>query len=630
MISLTIENGRLIVTPRKSELAPIQESQLAYWGFKYDSSSRQYISPIGKAADFTSKVAQYFTDSDCHCHLDSLVAESICNHDNFQRELQNAKRYGHSLKEGTLELSKNSEFLRFLKDKVPRQLKDHQIKAALHLLAVTNGANFSVPGSGKTTVVLTVFLYLRELGEVDSLFVVGPPACFGPWRYEYEEALGIVPSFEIFAGGDVQDRRSHYLVDKESVSDLFLTSYQTLQRDYEYVETLFKHQGIKFFFVIDEAHYIKQLDGLWAKAALTIARYAQRRCILTGTPFPRSYTDSFNLFDALWPEYPPISQQKKHKIEYFCQENKFEDASKILDDAVSPLFYRVRKTELGLAAQNFHQPRLVKMYENERRIYDAILDNIQNVSRSDFFQDLDLLIKLRRGRLMRLRQCLSYPRLLQTAIDDYDEDLLDGNLSLAGLIACYDNLEKPAKLDELLKLVGEIINKREKLVIWSNFVKTLHLIQDSVSEAGCGVRLIFGGTPVQNAGVHDELSREEIIRQFVSKDSGIDVLVANPAACSESISLHKTCTNAIYYDLSYNCAQYLQSLDRIHRVGGSEYREAHYYFLQYEDSLDQDILNNLRNKASRMGQIIDQEYPIYSLDMFTEDEEIEAYERLFG
>ena len=45
------------------------------------------------------------------------------------------------------------------------------------------------------------------------------------------------------------------------------------------------------------------------------------------------------------------------------------------------------------------------------------------------------------------------------------------------------------------------------------------------------------------------------------------VLVANPAACSESISLHTVCHHAIYLDRNYNAGQYLQSEDRVHRLG---------------------------------------------------------------
>ena len=143
------------------------------------------------------------------------------------------------------------------------------------------------------------------------------------------------------------------------------------------------------------------------------------------------------------------------------------------------------------------------------------------------------------------------------------------------------------------------------------------------------VRLIYGATPIERTTVSEELTREAIIREFTDSSADVNVLVANPAACAESISLHKACAHAIYYDLSYNCAQYLQSLDRIHRVGGSEHRRAHYYFLQYEDTIDSDILANVQAKAERMNRIIDRDYAVYSLDMFDEDGELEAYERIF-
>jgi len=115
----------------------------------------------------------------------------------------------------------------------------------------------------------------------------------------------------------------------------------------------------------------------------------------------------------------------------------------------------------------------------------------------------------------------------------------------------------------------------------------------------------------------------------VDEASGLDILIANPAACAESISLHKNCHNAIYYDLSYNSGQYLQSLDRIHRVGGSENIGANYYFLHYENTIDSDILVNLNRKANKMYEIIEGDYNIYSLDMFDDSEELEAYKRMF-
>ena len=44
-------------------------------------------------------------------------------------------------------------------------------------------------------------------------------------------------------------------------------------------------------------------------------------------------------------------------------------------------------------------------------------------------------------------------------------------------------------------------------------------------------------------------------------------ILANPAAAGEGISLHKVCHDAIYLDRSYVTTHYLQSIDRIHRLG---------------------------------------------------------------
>ncbi|MCC6695794.1 MAG: DEAD/DEAH box helicase [Candidatus Hydrogenedentes bacterium] len=630
MIRISVESGCLVLKACDDDLAPRHESQLAFWGFEFNPVTKLFRSPEGRAAELAVKVTAYLARCERPFVVEPPAEAFVLERRDADLKLQQCVDRGRQFKNAGLDYTSSTDFLTFLNARIPRKLKEHQCKAALHLLAVDNGANFSVPGSGKTTVVLSVFQHLRERGDLDALFVVGPPACFGPWRMEFEEVVGRPPSYVILAGGDVDDRRGKYQVNKDSVCELYLTSYQTLQRDWEQVRLLFKYQGIRFFFIMDEAHYIKQVNGAWATAALNVARYAEKRCILTGTPFPRSYSDAFNLFEVLWPESAPISERQKHKIQFLSQKGDFAEASMVLEEAVAPLFYRVRKEDLGLAAQRFHAPIEVEMHSYEKRVYDAILDKICHASQSDYFRDLEVTMRLRRGRIMRLRQCVSYTALLGTAIEDYSEDLLEGSHSLADVIRRYDELEVPGKLDALLGLVQDLRKQGEKVVIWSNFVRTLELIRDTIHKLGIGVGLIYGKTPAENVNVCEELSREGIIREFVRPDSGIDVLAANPAACAESISLHKTCSHAIYYDLSYNCAQYVQSLDRIHRVGGSEDKEAHYHFLQYRDSLDQDVFANLQGKAARMSKIIDQDYPIYSLDMFGDDEELEAYARLFG
>jgi hypothetical protein len=629
LVHISTSNGQLVISDPSGLLGGRHYSQLCYWGFCYEAQTRSFIGQTSETGSTLQKLLPYLSQQRISFSLDQHAESMRLEAQHSKAELDRAVRTGALLKAGNASGSEVLDFLKFLHTRIARPLKEHQVKAALHLLAVGNAANFSVPGSGKTSVVLSVFHWLRSRAELDSLFVVGPPSCFAPWRTEYASVLGAEPFWEVLAGGNVEERRAKYYVSRDRLCDLYLTSFHTLLRDWEKVRLLFNQRGVRFALVVDEAHYIKQLDGAWANAVLSVAKYAKIRWILTGTPFPHSYLDAFNVFDVLWPRCSPINQDDRIKIEYYIQRKQTADAAKVLDSRIGPLFYRVRKRDLGLAPQDFRRPMLIRMNKHERRIYDAVLVKIRNLAKEDFCRDYDLMLRLQRGRMMRLRQCLSYARLVGSVVSEYSEDLIAGRLSLADTVRHYDELESPAKLEILLRLVKDLRKQDEKVVVWSNFVETLKLICGRLRAAGHGVHLIYGAIPTEFSTSDDELTREKMIADFVSRSSGIDVLVANPAACAESISLHKECSHAIYYDLSYNCGQYLQSTDRIHRVGGSENKIAHYHFLQYVDTIEKDILRNIKRKAANMSAVIDQDYPIYSLDMFSEDEEMEAYDRLF-
>ena len=64
-------------------------------------------------------------------------------------------------------------------------------------------------------------------------------------------------------------------------------------------------------------------------------------------------------------------------------------------------------------------------------------------------------------------------------------------------------------------------------------------------------------------------TRKYKIKKFKDKSSDCMVLVANYASCAEGISLHHACHNAIYIDRSFQADLYLQSIDRICRLGNN-------------------------------------------------------------
>lgn len=620
------EENTLFIDGLDSKLKPRHLSQLSDWGFKKEADSKR-LTCLGAPCNILPKIIAYFEKNNIHYVLSASVQELhtgiILTNDIFNSILNAGKR----LKDGEFNKSDFAAHLEFL-ESLPRKLKDHQLKASYHLWLLGNGANFSVPGAGKTTVVLSVYERLRLAGKVNTLFIIGPPACFGPWKAEFEATLGRKPNFNILAGGISALRKSTYFKWSD-ISDLYLTTYQTLLNDVPEVATFLGSKNIKAMLVIDEAHYIKRLNGNWANAVLNVAKHAKYRCVLTGTPIPKSYSDLFNLFDFLWPDNKPISANTKLRLKMLEEKKDYASASKILEPIVGPLFYRVRKSELHLKPQIYKPPDIVTMNSYERFVYEAITKKIKRYASEDYLKNIDLVLRLQRGRMIRLRQCLSNVQLLSTAIEDYNEDLLADSSDLRYVISKYDALEVPGKIIRLLELVKDFHERREKIVIWANFIGTIKLIESHIKGMGLKCKKIIGETPVERTAIEDEETRESIRNEFVDPNSGIDILIANPAACAESISLHKTCHHAIYYDLSYNLAQFLQSLDRIHRVGGSETQKAYYHFLQYENTIDKDILTNLEAKAHRMYEIIEGDYNIYSLDMFEDNDELAAYQRLF-
>jgi SNF2 family DNA or RNA helicase len=626
-----LNNTLTITEENSSKLKPYQISQISFWGFRKISEKNLYESSSQNIEVTLLKLIGYLNNENIPYSLSVSCQEYMSEINQKINELKIVKDLGEEFKKGKFEKDNFKQLISFINNNIPRQLKEHQLKAAFHLYLVRNGANFSVPGSGKTAVVLSVYEKLKFEKKVNMLFVVGPPACFSPWKTEFQLTLGRKPDYRILSGGEQILRKSEYYNTVSRKGELYLTTYQTLLNDQDEVINFLNQQNIEAFLVIDEAHYIKQIGGNWANAVLRISKYAKYRCILTGTPLPNSYTDIFNLFDFLWPNNNPLEPETKIKIKLLEEEKRdIELVKQVMEKDVGPLFYRVRKSDLGLLPQIFNPPIILSMNKYEKIIYNAIENKIRNYSEKDYLKNIDLVAKLRRGRMMRLRQSISYIKLLTTVLENYDEDIIGDISHLGHIIYNYDNLEIPAKLEYLKRFINNLFAEKQKVVIWANFVGTLELIVKYLTQAGFYCKLIYGKTPIEQSSIQEEETREKILDEFVDPKSGLDILVANPAACAESISLHKTCHNAVYYDLSYNCAQYLQSMDRIHRVGGSEELEVNYYFLQYENTIDQDIKINLDKKAKKMNDIIEKDYNIYSLDMFEEDDEIEAYERLFG
>jgi len=156
------------------------------------------------------------------------------------------------------------------------------------------------------------------------------------------------------------------------------------------------------------------------------------------------------------------------------------------------------------------------------------------------------------------------------------------------------------------------------------------------------VEVLTGATPVQGDDYGEEeddpedeidpATREAIIDRFHRKGEPA-ILIANPQAVGESISLHKAARTAIYFDRDFNAGRFIQSKDRIHRYDPNPLGAVRHHFLSAVGTIDQTIENRLAEKEARLADLVESvDIPLFGLvDIEGGDHDIRAilydYER---
>lgn len=488
-----------------------------------------------------------------------------------------------------------------------RPLRPHQRDAVALAMTAVNTANFSVPGAGKTAATLAVAATHLYAGTIDLIVVVGPLACFDPWERETQACLGTRVATRR-ARGTKRDRLNTYSRIRDH--SLLLISYATAAADQ--VELLDLFSRFDVMLVVDESHRIKRFrGGLWATTVVELARASRVRQVLSGTPMPQSGKDLYSQLNAIWPD-----QQLTGTRDAFAGLVD-RDFSRVAA-AVLPFVHRTPKAALGLQPYEVRQYN-VPLVGIQAEIYQLIASRFrQTLADADTWREK--LDALRRGRPIRLLQAAANPDLLNTRDTFFSTPrVTNGAPTLMERLATYSAHEIPAKSLAALDIIRQIAAEGGKVVCWSNFVPNLDHFTGLVAQRlQLPVHQIDGRVPSGDDALHvtaerpdwpgETDTREQIIARFLDTP-GPAVLVTNPASCSESISLHRTCWNAIYLDRTYDCALYLQSIDRIHRLGLPPQAQVRIHILAAEidgdPTIDGLVAAALSRKASLMQTLLE-------------------------
>ena len=613
MFEITYVNCRLVISSDEP-FVPVVRNFFRELGFSGDNkcmtiTTNKPYDVMVSSLDMVRMYGQTNIDANCKHILDDA--------EDAKRKFERASIQAESLKSHGREYWEKTDIV------IPKiapnvSLKWYQKMCVMHAVTLGNAANFSVPGSGKTWMALSTFLKMKyEKNEVDKLLVAAPNVAFRPWEIEYMTITGDIPDSIVRISG-TPERRDQLFEYSIPNSDILLVSHAMAAREEHRLTKIIEES--RFMIIVDESHNIKRPDGQRAMALQRMGKYAEKRMILTGTPMPKSLRDLWAQFSFLYPDNTLFPSWPQY--EYQC---KSHDALEKISSMARPYFIRASKDMLNLPRPEFNSgngglPTVVPMGPIQRRIYNAIAmkirDNVEH-----FRNDVVAMERYRKNSMIYLIEAATDPALLTKDITYQSDEFDTEGLDIIELLARYPRLrgERLGKLEVAARMAINTLDDGGKVIIWCSFINTIKKMSEHMKNMGHDSVTIWGGIP-RDDEVDPEDNREVRIEKF-KNDSTCNILIANPSSLAESISLHKHCHHAIYVDRTFNGAHYMQSLDRIHRVGLESNSKIRYDIIQSERSIDQTIHERLITKQNNMEVFLNQS----TLDVYaTEDDEASA------
>lgn len=414
-------------------------------------------------------------------------------------------------------------------------------------------------GLGKTLQVIAVLLAAKndEKLEAPSL-VITPASLVYNWQEEFtrfapELSVGVV------AGSQAQRRE---MLDRYRDWDVLVTSYDLLKRD------IAEYEGRQFSYqVIDEAQFIKNHSTAAAKSVKVIqgrVKYA-----LTGTPIENRLSELWSIFDYLMPGFLYGYETFKKELETPIVKNQDGDASKRLKRMVSPFILRRLKGDvLKDLPEKMEETYYAKMEEKQQQLYDGQIVHMRRMLEKQTEENYRRNKIQILAELTKLRQICCDPSLL---FEDYKGE--------------------SAKRFSCMELIRSAIEGEHKILLFSQFVSMLELLESDLQKGGIPYYKITGETPKEK--------RVELVRDFNANDTPLFLISLKAGGTGLNLT---GADIVIHYDPWWNLAVQNQATDRAHRIGQTKVVSV--YKLIVKDSIEEKILRMQEDKKNLAEEIL--------------------------
>ena len=415
-------------------------------------------------------------------------------------------------------------------------------------------------GLGKTVQALAALLARAPDGPA---LVVAPTSVVANWT---DEAHRFAPTLQVCVYAGAAGARAELLAEAGPF-DLYVTTYGVLQNDVEALAAVSWHSV-----VLDEAQAIKNPAAKRTRAARRLP--ANFRMVTTGTPIQNNLMDLHSLFTFVNPGLLGSAQQFRSRFGIPVERDGDAAAHARLRRLVAPFLLRRLKADVldSLPARTeitLH----VTMSEDEAALYEAMRQRAIEALEAAHSEAPELGEGARRvqvlAQLTRLRLACCNARLV---LDD-------------------DAAPPSAKLATFATTLAELLENRHKVLVFSQFVRHLKLVEDQLKKMNVSYQYLDGATPAK--------ARRERIAAFQAGEG--DVFLISLKAGGVGLNL-TAADYVIHMDPWWNPAVEDQASDRAHRIGQT--RPVTIYRLVTEGTIEEQIVDLHHRKRDLATQLL--------------------------
>jgi len=443
----------------------------------------------------------------------------------------------------------------------------YQIEAIKAIRDLKYGAIFHEQGLGKTKIAIDILLYWLENKFVDTVLLVVKKSLIHNWILELKEHCYI-------RGAILSQNKNRNFQIFNGPARLIITNYEVIKSEKERMRLFLKARDVGV--ILDESTKIKNPNSKLTQAFFQLSKLFKKKIIMTGTPIANRPYDVWAQIYFLDKGKSLGTNYRKFKKDLDLTNRLFDDQEKqkVYEENISNIFSKINH----FVIRETKKSGVINLPEKVYRNIETEWESIQYEKYAQVRKELKIII-IKEGipkedisendlkRLLRLIQLASNPKI----IDDE-----------------YNRL--PGKVNYLESLFVNIFNKREKCIVWSNFIKNINFLHKHFKKHH----------PVKLHGKMDMFQRNRAIENF-KDDENVKVLFATPGAAKEGLTL-TTANHVIYFDRGFSLDDYLQSQDRIHRI--SQEKTCYIYNLIMKDSIDEwiDVLLNAKHLSAQLSQ----------------------------